>query len=134
MINKHLASLTLDETKQIKMITYNQRRNWSIYKEGGGRITLYLIENVSLNRMNLKSLNFLTFLNKIILFSAVICNFFKPGGEDTSYCIILSISILLIVQNRGGLFNPSPLYLKSCKISQRYFCFFIILKNCFQTK
>ena len=30
MINKHLA---LDEIKQLKMTTHNQRRNWNIYKE-----------------------------------------------------------------------------------------------------
>ena len=35
MINKHLASLTLDEIKQLKMTTHNQRRNWNIYKGGG---------------------------------------------------------------------------------------------------
>ena len=44
MINKHLASLALDEIKQLKMTTHNQRRNWNIYKVGG-RITLYLNEN-----------------------------------------------------------------------------------------
>ena len=35
MINKHLAFLALDEIKQLKMTTQNQRRNWSIYKGGG---------------------------------------------------------------------------------------------------
>ena len=75
MGNKHLASLALDEIKQLKMITHNQRCNWSIY---GSRITLYLIENVSMLKSflyEIKILKFLILVNKIILFSAVICNF-----------------------------------------------------------
>ena len=40
MINKHLASLALDEIKQLKMTTHNQRRNWSIYKGGWGQDNL----------------------------------------------------------------------------------------------
>ena len=35
--DKHLASLASDEIKQLKMTAHNQRRNWSIYKWGGGQ-------------------------------------------------------------------------------------------------
>ena len=35
-----LGVLALDKIKQLKMTTHNQRRNWSIHKEGGGEDNL----------------------------------------------------------------------------------------------